>query len=207
VYAVDANNYGVWEFSVDTNTGALGNPPGAAAPAFFASDQLPMGVAVDPCDRFVYVSNSLSNKISGYTICTEVLSAGTCPRADGSLVPMSGSPFAMTGSANGPGPIVVDPFGNNVYVVGTLSNTLSAFKISSVSGTLAALSPATVATGQGPVSMAIRADDNWLFVANHGTVGLGGSTVSQYSITPATGALSVLSAITTDNYPWGVAVK
>lgn len=165
-----------------------------------------MGIAVDPCDRFVYVSDSLSNKVSAYTICTQVIS-GICPNADWSLVQVSGSPFPLSGGANGPGPIVVDPYGNNVYVVGTLSNTVSAFKISAVTGTLAALSPATVATGQGPVSVAIRGDDNWLFVANHGTIGQGGSTVSQYSITPATGSLSVLPAITTDNYPWGVAVK
>lgn len=46
-----------------------------------------------------------------------------------------------------------------------------------------------------------------MFVANYGSVGNGGSTVSQYSITPATGDLSVLPAIQTDNYPWGVAVK
>jgi hypothetical protein len=31
--------------------------------------------------------------------------------------------------------------------------------------------------------------------------------VSQYSITPATGALSVAPTIQTDNYPFGVAVK
>jgi hypothetical protein len=55
--------------------------------------------------------------------------------------------------------------------------------------------------------MAIRADDNWLFVSNFGSVGAGGSTVSQYAITPATGQLSVLPTIPTDNYPWGVAVK
>ena len=50
--------------------------------------------------------------------------------------------------------------------------------------------------------MAIRGDDNWLFVANYGA-----ATVSQFSITPATGALSLLPTIQTDNSPWGVAVK
>ena len=200
LYAVDANNYGVWEFLVDASSGALGNPPHAAQAGFFASDQIPMGVAVDPCDRFVYVSNNLSNKISGYTICTAV--SGTCPRADGSLIQISDSPYALTGSANGPGPLVVDPYGNNVYVVGTLSNTVSAFKISSITGSLTALSPATIATGSQPTSIAIRGDDNWLFVSNYGS-----ATVSHYSVTPSTGALSVLPPIGTDNQPWGVAVK
>lgn len=201
LYAVDANNYVVWEYSVDTSSGALGNPPGAAALLSFSTDAVPAGVAVDPCDRFVYVSGSLHNKINAYTICAMTLQ-GVCANADGSLVSVSGSPFAVTGSANGLGPLMVDPYGNNVYVVGTLSNTLSGFKISPVSGSLSALNPAIVATGSQPKSIAIRADNNWLFVANYGS-----ASVSQYSITPATGALSVLPTITTDNYPFGVAVK
>ena len=201
LYAVDANNYVVWEYSVDTSSGALGNPPGAAALLSFSTDAVPAGVAVDPCDRFVYVSGSLHNKINAYTICSMQLQ-GVCANADGSLVPVSGSPIAVTGSANGLGPLVVDPYGNDVYVLGTLSNTLSGFKISPVSGNLSALNPATVATGLDPKSIAVRADNNWLFVTNYGS-----QSVSQYSITPASGALSVLPTITTDNYPFGVAVK
>jgi len=97
---------------------------------------------------------------------------------------------------------VVDPYGNNVYVLGTLSNTVSPLKIGAVSGSLTALSPAVVATGSRPTSIAIRGDDNWLFVTN-----LNSATVSQYAITPATGALTAQQAISTDNSPWGVAVK
>lgn len=126
----------------------------------------------------------------------------SCPVADGSLVAVSGSPFVLSGSANGTGPLVVDPFGNNVYVIGTLSNTISAFKISPISGSLLALTPPTVATGLQPTSIAIRNDDNWMFVTNFNA-----ATVSQYSVTPATGALTVQPVIQTDNYPFGVAVK
>jgi 6-phosphogluconolactonase (cycloisomerase 2 family) len=201
LYAVDSVNYVVWEFSVDTSTGALGNPVGASQANVVPTDQVPLGVAVDPCNRFAYVSDSLTNKVSAYTICSKV-NLPTCPVADGSLLPVPGSPFALSGSANGPGPLVVDPFGNNVYIVGTLSNTLSAFKISPVSGTLTPLSVPTVATGLRPTSIAIRGDDNWMFVSNFNS-----QTVSQYSITPATGALTAEQPIGTDNSPWGVAVK
>ena len=128
--------------------------------------------------------------------------------ADGSLVAVSGSPFSLSsGSANGAGPLVVDPYGNYVYVLGTLSNTISPLKISPISGSLTALNPATVATGAGPVAIAIRSDDNWLFVSNYGNLNVGGNTVSQYSVTPATGALTVQPVIPTDNYPTGIAVK
>ena len=122
-------------------------------------------------------------------------------------MPVPKSPFSLGGGANSPGPLVVDPFGNYVYVVGTLSNTISTLKISPVSGSLAPATTATVATGVGPVSITIRADDNWLFVANYGSTSQGGNTVSQYLVTPATGALTVQPPIQTDNYPWGVAVK
>jgi len=213
LYAVDGLGNQVFEFQVDTSSGALTNPPNRAQPPVFPADQTPAGVAVDPCDRFVYVSDSLTNKVSAYTICNgyATQSSSNCPQTplppDGSLVQVAGSPFSLSGSSNSPGPLLVDPFGNNVYVLGTLSNTVSQLKISPVSGTLAALSPATVATGLGPASMAIRADDNWLFVSNFGTATAGGTSVSQYSITPATGLLTVGPAFQTDNYPWGVAVK
>jgi len=71
-----------------------------------------------------------------------------------------------------------------------------------VSGSVTALTPATIPTGVQPKAIVIRGDDNWLFVTNYGS-----ASVSQYSITPATGALSVLPTIQTDNYPFGVAVK
>jgi 6-phosphogluconolactonase (cycloisomerase 2 family) len=202
LYAVDSINYVVWQFAVDMSTGVLGNPPGTTVVPLFNTDQVPAGIAVDPCDRFAYVSDSLTNKVSAYTICTTVQLTTPCPVADGRLVEVAGSPYSLTGNANGPGPIAVDPYGNNVYVVGTLSNTVSGFKISPTSGTLTAMTPAVVATGLEPKSIAIRGDDNWMFVANHNA-----ATVSQYSITPASGALSAAAPIQTDNYPWGVAVK
>ena len=207
LYAVDSVNYMVWEFSVDMSSGVLGNPPGQTMVPGFSTDAVPAGVAVDPCDRFVYVTGNQHNKISAYTICTQASALGACVNADGTLIPVAGSPFSMSGSINGAGPLVVDPFGNFVYVLGTGSNTVSGFKISPASGSLTALSPATVATGVGPKSIAIRQDDNWMFVTNYGFNGTGGNTVSQYSITPATGALGTLPTIETDNYPFGVAVK
>ena len=213
LYAVDGLGNQVFEFQVDTSSGALTNPPNHTLIPSFATDQIPAGVAVDPCYRFVYVSDSLTNKVSAYTICNgyPTQSPTNCPQTplppDGSLVPVAGSPFALAGSANNPGPILVDPFGNNVYVLGLLSNTISPLKISPGSGAVTALTPATVATGVGPISLTIRNDDNWLFVTNYGTTTAGGNTMSQYSITPATGVLTVQPSVQTDNYPWGVAVK
>jgi 6-phosphogluconolactonase (cycloisomerase 2 family) len=205
LYAVDGLGNQVFEFQVNTSSGVLTNPSNATSVPSFPTDQTPAGVAVDPCNRFVYVTNSLTNKISAYTICngSPTAPSTSClpPTPPGGLIPISGSPFSMTGG-NGPGQILVDPFGNYVYVLGMLSNTVNQLKISPISGAVTALTPSTVATGLQPMAMAIRADDNWLFVTNFNA-----ASMSQYSITPATGQLSVLPTVQTDNYPWGVAVK
>jgi 6-phosphogluconolactonase (cycloisomerase 2 family) len=158
-------------------------------------------VAVDPCNRFVYVANQNSNNVSAYTICNgSTTESSTCLAADGSLVQVAGSPYPLSGGANGPGPMLVDPFGNYVFVVDTLSNQLSALKISPVSGALTVSS--TAATGTQPTAVAMRSDDSWIFVANFVS-----NNLSQYAVIPATGALTPQPTITTDNSPWGVAVK
>jgi 6-phosphogluconolactonase (cycloisomerase 2 family) len=203
LYVADSANNVVWEYGVDTSSGALTNPPNQTSVPNFPAGAVPSGVAVDPCDRFVYVSNMQSNQISAYSICNGLptQSQTACPTApDGTLIPITGSPFSLSGSANGPGPLLVDPFGNYLYVLDTLSDQISPFHISPVSGSLGA--GTLVSTGSQPKSIAIRADDNWVFVTDFNP-----PTLSQYSIIPASGALSPLPAVTTDNYPWGVAVK
>jgi len=206
LYVVDKANNVVWELAVNTSTGALKNPGSAMAVPGFSTDSNPAGVAVDPCNRFVYVSDSLTNKVSAYTICNgSTTQSPTCTTASiqpGGLVPVAGSPFSLSGSANGPGPLVVDPYGNTVYVLDTLSSQISILRISPVSGSLTSGNPAEVATGAQPISMAIRSDDNWLFVTNFQA-----ATLSQYQVTPATGSLEPLPATQTDNQPWGLAVK
>jgi 6-phosphogluconolactonase (cycloisomerase 2 family) len=200
LYAVDSVNYLVWEFAVNTSTGALGIPGSYKAVPGFATDAVPAGVAVDACNRFVYVSGSLNNKVSAYTMCNgSTTQSQTCPvKPDGSLVEIFDSPFSMPSGVLNPGPMVVDPFGNYLYVLGT--NSVLPLHISTASGSLTA--GGVVSTGSQPKSIAIRSDDMWLFVANYQS-----ATLSQYSITPASGALNPLPGTTTDNYPWGVAVK
>ncbi|HEY3973137.1 MAG TPA: beta-propeller fold lactonase family protein [Candidatus Sulfotelmatobacter sp.] len=203
LYAVDGLGNQVFAFTVNTTSGVLSLITSLTNPQ--PTDAIPAGVAVDPCNRFVYVSGSKNDRVSAYTICNGSVTQSTqCPLTpDGTLQPVAGSPFSLSGSPNGPGPLVVDPYGNYVYVLSTLSNTISPLKIAAVSGALTALNPATVATGSGPKAIAIRGDDNWLFVTNFNSP----SSLSEYAITPATGALAAAQTIDTDNYPWGVAVK
>jgi len=203
LYVADSANNVVYEFVVDTSSGVITSPAQSSTnPGYFQTGAVPSGVTVEACDRFVYVSNQTSNNISAFTICNGLpTESGNCPATpDGGLFAVDQSPFSLSGGANGPGPLQADPFGNNLYVVDVKSNMVSPFHISAVSGGLTA--GANVATGVQPSSLAIRGDDNWLFVTNFAV-----GTLSQYSITPSTGALSPLPAVTTDNYPFGVAVK
>ncbi len=216
LYAADANNNVVWGFTVQSNgTPSLIVNPSNDAVLTFPADSVTTGVAVDPCNRFVYVTNNKSNNVSAYTICNGTSPArpaicDTNQYPEGSLVQVPGSPFALgggTSSPNGPTVLAVDPLANYLYVVDNGSNALSCFRITQVNGGLAPLSTATVATGINPAAIAIRADDNWVFVANNETLN-GFGVLSQYELAPATGVLTPFGAgIQTDNYPTAVVVK
>lgn len=200
LYVVDQPNNAVWQFAVNISTGTLSPTPGLTPVT--ATDQIPAGVAVDPCNRFVYVTDSQSGKVSAYTICNSVITPQPCPLADGHLVPVQGSPFTLNGTSVSPGPVIVDPLAMNVYVVDTGASHVFSFHISPVSGAIQAGTPASVNTGQRPTAIAFRSDGNWLFVSNFNS-----GTVSQYSVTPISGNLSPLPDIITDNQPTGIAVK
>ena len=60
LYVADSTNDRVWSFPVDMSSGVLG-----PLPTDFVTGHIPSGVAVDPCNRFVYVSNHDSNNVSG----------------------------------------------------------------------------------------------------------------------------------------------
>lgn len=195
LYVADAANNQVVEYAVDPSSGALGVPAGNTGSPSFPTGSVPSAVAVDPCNRFVYVANHDSNNVSGYTICNAPL-LPNCQLGDGSLV----STGAPTSAGTGPKALAVDPRGNFVYVANETSNNVTGFKISPVTGALASFT--TVGTGRNPVAIAIRADDSWMFVTNNQA-----ASISQFSLIPASGTLTPATATTTDNFPWGVAVR
>lgn len=205
LYVADASNYVLLNYSVDPSAGTLTLNPYSTSLPGIPTGTVPSGVAVDPCNRFVYVSNagpgSNQNSVSAYSICSAInlLSQPPCPVADFSLSPVKGSPFLV---GNAPGPIAVDAFGSFLYVVNTGSGNISGFRINSTNGALIALTPPFVVAGTGANSIAIRSDDSWMFVAN-----ITAGTLSQYAITPSSGNLNPVGPVTTLDLPSGVAVK
>jgi|SRR5208282_5052086 len=201
LYITDSLNNVVLNYSV-SSSGALGLVPATPGTPGIATGTSPAGVAVDACNRFLYVSNQApNNSVSAYTICYAV-SLPLCPHADYSLQPVVGEPTLGYPVGDAPGPLLVNPLGQFLYVLDTGSSEISAFRIGSETGSLSPLTPPTVAINSYPTSLAIRSDDLWLFVTN-----LNSANVSQFAITPATGGLTPLPPIETDNNPWGIAVK
>ena len=198
LYVVDSQNNVVWDFTVDSS-GNLGVPNG---PPLVAAGSVPEGIAVDSCNRFVYVSNSQVPTINAYGICNASAN-NVCPNPinqDGHLVPIATT--GLSGSGSQLGAVAIDPFAKFVYVVDSAANKVFAFQMGQSSGKLTSLNPASVNTDSVPVSIAIRSDGLWMFVTNFLT-----GSVSEYSLTPATGLPTPVATITTDNNPFGTAVK
>jgi 6-phosphogluconolactonase (cycloisomerase 2 family) len=198
LYVADSVNYVLLNYSI-SSSGALTLIPYNTTATGIPTGSVPSGVAVDPCNRFVYVSNAEpNNTVSAYTICYAV-SVVSCPVANYSLQPISGSPYP---AGDSPGPLVVDPYGKFLYVLDTGSDQISGYEISGPTGALSAFTGAPTSTNSEPTAIAIRSDDSWMFVSN-----LNSANLSQYAVTPATGVLSPQTPVTTFNYPSGVAIK
>src|SRR6202023_3618594 len=119
LYVADSVNYALLNYSVDVLAGTLTLNPYSTSLPGIPTGSVPSGVAVDPCNRFVYVANTgpgaSQNTVSGYTICSAINLAAQppCPVADFSLHAI-GSPVA---AGSNPGPIAVDAYGSFFYVV------------------------------------------------------------------------------------------
>jgi 6-phosphogluconolactonase len=97
------------------------------------------GVAVDPFGRFLYAVEGNANDIQASSIAQ-----------GGPLTLVPGSPFAA-----GTSPVAgaSDFSGKFLYIVNQASNDLSGYAVNQVTGALTPLTPATVATGKGPISI------------------------------------------------------
>ena len=109
-----------------------------------AAGVAPNGIAVDPTNRFVYVTDFQQNVLFNYQ-------AGSA----GSLVPISNAPQSPTG--NLPSAVTVDPRGQYIYVSNYSSGTVSGFQINATNGAPSAL--ANAGSGQvdpGPAAIIVE---------------------------------------------------
>jgi 6-phosphogluconolactonase (cycloisomerase 2 family) len=122
------------------------------------------------------------------------IAAFTVNSTNGSLTPISGSPFS-TGFF--PRTIAIDPAGKFLYAtisssfMGT-STAVYAYTIDATSGALTAVPGSPFAAGENPVSAAVDVSGRFLFVANNANT-TNGNSVSVFSIDPDTGVLTGVS--------------
>ena len=164
---------------------------------------------------FVYVGNEDPNggHIYPFQVCT-VVNNGGCTSTDvqnSLLTPLATCPQGVctnvppTNLGQDPVQMLVDPTNNFLYALNEGSNQISAFRITTTSGTLSALSPATQPTGTQPVSMAMHPSVNntgqFLYVSNAVS-----SNITGFTLSTTSGAMSALSPVIAPASPSGIAV-
>lgn len=162
---------GIEAFTLDSSTGAL-TDQGNIPPVSTTNGGLDLGVAIDPSNSFVYVTETAVNLVRAFTFAT---TGGTLT---GGLTEVAGS-FA-TGTY--PSSVLVDSSGKYVYATNKTAATISGFALNSSSGALTALATATFAAGTNPAGLAEDATKTWV-----GAINIGGSPdLRMFSIDQAT---------------------
>jgi 6-phosphogluconolactonase len=125
----------------------------------------------------VYVTNSGSNSVSGYTV----------NQATGGLAAIAGSPFPNVPT---PSAIATSPNGLFAYIANSQTNKVTAFRVGTngalLFGDSSSGNPNPVSVGTAPRALAISRDSQFLYVANSGS-----DNVSAFTI----GAAGVLTLV------------
>ncbi len=130
----------------------------------------------DPSGRFAYGTNSSAGEVIPYTVA-----------ADGMLT-ANGSPFLIS-AVSSPGAGAVDPTGRFLYVPRSNDDTVQAFDIDPVAGTISPIASA-VATEDVPLAVAVDPTGRFAYVACFGAA----NAISAYTIHVETGELTELAS-------------
>lgn len=171
--------------------------------------QTPMGVAVDPAGKFLFVANqgTFSNPKSG-SISVFSISGTT-------LTPVAGSPFLTEAPTdlNGSGPVsvAVPPGGNYLYVGNQFSNTVGAFTYDGSSGKLTVVGGSPFASCTlpntncvAPSAVAISPNGEFLLVANSGSNNISSFAICVVVSTTCSTPNGTLTAVTGSPFPAGI---
>ena len=153
-------------FAIESSTGALSE----IADSPYATVNEPVAIAVDPSGTHVYVVSQGSNSVGGFSLSTA-----------GALTPISGSPFATSGTQDFGFDIVINTAGTFAYVKDLVN--IYAYSVSESSGALT-----LVQTIAGPSSLggiALDPHGTYLFA-----VGAGNNSILAYSIDASSGLLT-----------------
>lgn len=123
-------------FNVDPASGALTRTSGPTAASqgctVSCHDSLrPLRIAIDPADKFAYVTNVGGNSVSAFSL------------SNGALFPVS----APVATGQHPFGVALDPSGNFLYVVNKVDNNISAYAVNPGTGMFSPLSGSPFAVG------------------------------------------------------------
>jgi 6-phosphogluconolactonase len=179
IYAYNVTSTGLTPVTGSPFTGVLGTGNNAGQGA------------VDPTGKYLYVAAQGHNAIYGFSI-----------GASGAPTALASSPFA---AGSFPDQINIDPSGSFVYVanredawVYSLNSSTGALTATSQNRTMGfGITSQLLSSGSSALTFTPKA----LYVTNSGS-----NNVSQFTITPSTGALSPGSLVSAGTAPKGVAV-
>ncbi len=189
LYASDwaqAGQGDVTTFAMTSANGPLG------APASIPAGQSPMGVAVDPSGRYLYVANSTydnaEQQSTGGSIDAYSLQQGTPS-------PLGSGNSSVSVYGDYPMLLAADPTGRFLYSSEFSGSLVDAFAIDPDTGALSpaggSLASSAVPTGTGPWTIAIGPSGRHLYVSDNGNGGSQTSgAVSIFSIDAQNGTLT-----------------
>jgi 6-phosphogluconolactonase len=199
VYTANSDDNTVSMFTINQTTGVLTptTPPAISTLADVSTGlySSPDAVTVHPSGKFAYAVNEDDGTVSMFNIDSTT----------GILTPTTPA-TVFTGAI--PFDITVDPSGKFAYVPnndsgGVMTDGIYQYTIDSVTGVLTQNSPAAVAAGNGPTSVAVEPSSKFAYVVNRND-----NTISMYTIDPSSGNLTPNSpaTIATGPQPWRIII-
>jgi 6-phosphogluconolactonase len=163
------SNNQVLAYSVNLNTGALGQPTMATGPSSGG------GILINPSVKFVYAADPPNLDVFSFN------------STSGALAAITGSPFPAQIGAFG---IAMDPGGKFLYAPQGTNPGVSAFTANGSTGALTAVAGSPFSAGNGPFAAVVDPSGKFLYVSD--SVGVNGS-ISAYTINSASGALTAIA--------------
>jgi 6-phosphogluconolactonase len=179
-------------FAIDSTTGGLTAIAGSPFPSGASAA---LGLTIDPSGHKLYGMDHDSNEIVTFSINS---STGALTLED--TVRSRGAAYSM---AIVSGKTYANYIPKSVYVANAISNNISAFSISPISGSLTSIPGSPFATGSFPGAISSDVAGRFVFTGN-----IGGSNVSAFTVDATSGALSPVpgSPFAAGSQPTSVAV-
>jgi 6-phosphogluconolactonase len=175
-YVATSSGKQIAAFTIDPTSGALTPLPGSPFTTAFVKGQPYPGIAVEPLNRFLYITSLNDGEIAGFAI----------DPTTGALTPVPGSPYPA--GANSSGLPAFSPGGYFVYVTNQgIPGSVTGFSVDQTTGALTPIPGSPFPTGNTPTWISIAPSDRFAYVSNTGS-----NSICAYAINTVTGALTQL---------------